>query len=339
MREAAATAPGGRRTVAASVPMREAFHLAGRYAAAGLPLLIVGETGTGKEVVARHAHGLARPRRSFVDVNCGALPRDLVEGLLFGFRRGAFTGAAADTAGLIEEADQGTLFLDELCSLAPEAQAKLLRVIETGEVRRLGDAASRRAAPLVMAAMQDEQAEGSSRQHLRSDLYYRLAVGVIRLLPLRERRADILPLARAYASEHGGELDAGAGRVLLAYHWPGNVRELIAVVRRALIAAEVPRLTAEQVARAIESGAQRGALEYRAARPRLSDLSEVGERCRWNVAAMCGELGTSRATLYRRLRASGLTWRLAAAAEPRLVSHSDMRQPETETPSSCGAGA
>jgi DNA-binding NtrC family response regulator len=204
-----------------------------RAAAAPFSVLIEGESGSGKELVARALHHLSpRRERRFCDVNCAALPEDLLESELFGHAKGAFTGAMSDRAGLVEEADGGTLFLDEVADLSPRAQAKLLRVLQQQEVRRVGATLSRKVDLRVVSAanrdMRNEVAEGRFRQ----DLLYRLDVVRIRVPPLRERPEDIPVLAdhvwRAAAARVGSQatLTHGVMGALARYHWPGNVREL-----------------------------------------------------------------------------------------------------------------
>jgi sigma-54-specific transcriptional regulator len=217
--------------------------------------LIVGETGTGKEIVARHVHELSRRRgRPFVAVNCGALSETLVESELFGHERGAFTGAVASKRGWFESADGGTLFLDEIGDLPAPTQVKLLRVLQEREVVRVG---ARAAIPidvrLVAATNVDlEQAVGAGK--FREDLYYRLNVAVLELPPLRDRPRDVLPLAHHFLSVYRQRLGAGdvvfdprAEARLLTHGWPGNIRELENVVHHALLICRDNRVTAEDL--------------------------------------------------------------------------------------------
>jgi two-component system, NtrC family, response regulator AtoC len=206
-------------------------------------ILLCGETGTGKEVVAREIHLAAGSSRSpFIPVNCPAIPESLIESELFGHRKGSFTGAVEHRAGYFELADGGTLFLDEVADLSAAAQAKLLRVLETRMVRRIGDSKEKavelRVVAASNAALKDRVAKGT----FRADLYYRLNVFAIDLLPLRERRLDILPLAEHFLTGYGetrrrrfaGFTDEAADR-LSAYDYPGNARELRNIVERAAI--------------------------------------------------------------------------------------------------------
>jgi len=207
-----------------------------------LPVLILGESGTGKDVLARAVHRWSRLSGEFVAIHCGAIPRDLLESELFGHARGAFTGAAGDKPGLIEAADGGTLFLDEIGEMGPEAQMKMLRVLESGEVRRLGDLKPRRVSlRLVAATHRDLEAEIAAGR-FRLDLYHRIRGVVVRLPPLRERRGDIPLLAARFLGEAGGgELlwRSDAIARLVALPWPGNARELRASVLQAAHLARV----------------------------------------------------------------------------------------------------
>jgi DNA-binding NtrC family response regulator len=217
-----------------------------RAARTPFPVLLLGESGVGKELAARTIHAASpRRHRRFVAVNAAALPDDLLEAELFGHARGAFTGAVGDRAGVFEEADGGTLFLDEVGDLSPRAQAKLLRVLQDGEVRRLGEAGCRRVDVRVIAATNADLEDAVAARRFRSDLYYRLAVLCVRIPPLRERRDDIPALvahlwhdcARRAGSE--ARLHPAVVDRLQAHHWPGNVRELQNVL--AGLAVEAPR--------------------------------------------------------------------------------------------------
>ncbi|WP_085316092.1 sigma-54 interaction domain-containing protein [Derxia lacustris] len=205
--------------------------------------LIIGETGTGKELIARHIHALsARNQGPFLAVNCGALSETLVESELFGHEKGAFTGAFAAKAGWFEAANGGTLFLDEVGDLPLHLQVKLLRVLQEREVVRLG---ARRPVPIdvrLIAATNTDLERAVCAGQFREDLYYRLRVAHLALPALRERRGDILPLARYFIDEYGRRMNYGETRlaaeaesVLLAHDWPGNIRELENVIHHALL--------------------------------------------------------------------------------------------------------
>ncbi|WP_083411766.1 sigma-54 interaction domain-containing protein [Janthinobacterium sp. 1_2014MBL_MicDiv] len=222
---------------------RQLHELIERIAPSEATVLITGETGTGKELIARHVHGLSgRAEQPFVAINCGAFSETLVESELFGYERGAFTGAQQGKPGWFETASGGTLFLDEIGDLPLAMQVKLLRVLQEREVVRLG---ARRAIPIdvrLIAATNVDLAEAVRAGRFREDLYYRLQVIGLPLRPLRERPGDVMPLTRhfmaIYAQRlHLGEVELGADaqQALLAYPWPGNIRELENVIHRALL--------------------------------------------------------------------------------------------------------
>jgi len=227
----------------------EVRRLAAQVAPTDLTVLISGESGTGKELVAGEIHRRSqRAERNFVRVNCAAITEPLFESEFFGHRRGSFTGAISDRVGRFGEAEGGTLALDEIGVLKPEMQAKLLRVLETGEYQVVGESRTRWADVRIIAITNEDIAARVKEGSFRRDLYYRLNVFPIRVPPLRERRADIpdlaayflkrarLPLGRP-ADLEGNPFDADAGAVLLEYPWPGNVRELRNVMERASILA------------------------------------------------------------------------------------------------------
>ncbi|HDS1681148.1 TPA: sigma-54-dependent Fis family transcriptional regulator [Pseudomonas putida] len=206
-------------------------------------VLIIGETGTGKELVARHIHNLSGRRNGpFIAVNCGAFSESLVEAELFGHEKGAFTGALAAKAGWFEEANGGTLFLDEIGDLPLPIQVKLLRVLQEREVVRLG---SRKSIPInvrVLAATNVQLEKAINAGHFREDLYYRLNVVTLQLHPLRDRPGDILPLARHFIRSYSERLGYGpvelspkAQAKLVEYSWPGNIRELENVIHHSLL--------------------------------------------------------------------------------------------------------
>jgi sigma-54-specific transcriptional regulator len=213
-----------------------------RVAQSDATVLVIGETGTGKELVARHIHRCSGRSGPFLAVNCGAFSETLIDAELFGHEAGAFTGAGQARAGWFEAANGGTLFLDEIGDLPLPLQVKLLRVLQERQVVRLG---SRRTIPLdvrLVAATNVELHRAVEAQHFRADLYYRLSVASLNLPPLRARPGDILPLARHFMSVYAGKLmfkgpvlSAEAQSALLAYAWPGNIRELENVIHYALI--------------------------------------------------------------------------------------------------------
>lgn len=239
---------GGHRTgemLGNSVAMHKVFDTVSRIAATDMDVLITGETGTGKELVARMIHRQSsRNGERFVPVDCGALPEELLESELFGHERGAFTGAHTRSPGLLEFADKGTFFLDEIGHLPQRLQAKLLRTLQERRIRRVGGNEEIAVDVRVLAATSVDLDEAIRNQRFRTDLYYRINVARVELPPLRERRDDIPLLAAHFANQHAPEIgckqvefDQDALSILCEYHWPGNVRELQNAVRRALVMA------------------------------------------------------------------------------------------------------
>jgi DNA-binding NtrC family response regulator len=245
--------------IGVSERMRDLYWEMAEAGPSAAPVLIVGETGTGKELVARTLHRLsARKSRPYVAVNCAAMPEGLVESELFGHERGAFTGAAARAFGYFEQANRGTLFLDELSAMPLSQQSKLLRVLQEGSLRRLGGDAETAVDVRVIAATNVDPAEAIEDGMLRADLYYRLSVFVLRVPPLRERSGDAVLLAERFArniadvrGENPKQLDREAAEALTRYSWPGNVRELRNAIERALILAKGNRITLDELPAAI----------------------------------------------------------------------------------------
>jgi len=308
--------------VGASRAIDELRALIARVAPTDARVLITGESGTGKELVASAIHRQsARASRPFVCVNSAALPRDLVESEMFGHERGAFTGATERRLGRFELADGGTLLLDEVGDLSAEAQAKLLRVLETGQIERLGGERPVTVDVRVLAATNRDLAGLASEGRFRADLLYRLTVVPIDIPPLRERPEDVAPLVQHFLVRQEGRLgrpirmDPGALSLLAAYPWPGNVRELANVVERLAILATSPAITADDVARVIPPGGAGPAADEPWRDVALADTVDRFERTliaralsvtRGNVADAARRLATDRANLYRRMRRLGL---------------------------------
>ncbi len=233
---------------------RRLAELARRVAASDCTVLIAGESGTGKEVLARFIHRTSpRAARPFVAVNCAAIPENMLEAMLFGYERGAFTGAHASYAGKFEQAQGGTLLLDEITEMPLGLQAKLLRVLQEREVERLGGRLPVALDVRVLATTNRNLRAEVAAGRFREDLYYRLNVFPLSTAPLRERRDDVLPLAmrlltaRCRPGARIPALSADAAQVLLTYPWPGNVRELDNVMQRALILATEPLIQPEHI--------------------------------------------------------------------------------------------
>ncbi|HEY2027643.1 MAG TPA: sigma-54 dependent transcriptional regulator [Myxococcales bacterium] len=225
--------------VGRSEGMLQVYKTAARVAATDATVLVQGESGTGKELVARAIHtASARSGGPFIAVDCGAIAEGVLESELFGHARGSFTGATGARRGLFEEASAGTLFLDEIGDIGPRVQGQLLRVLQEGEIRRVGESAPVKVDARVVAATNKDLMEAVKAGRFREDLFYRLNVVTIRIPPLRERREDVPLLAEHFASRHAGArgatLTTEAREALLAWDWPGNVRELENAVARAL---------------------------------------------------------------------------------------------------------
>jgi len=226
--------------IAESPAMREVLEMAKKVAGSTFPVLIIGESGTGKELVARTIHGSsARVDESYVVINCGAIPENMIESELFGFEKGAFTGAHARKPGLLEIAHQGTLFLDEIGDMPLPLQVKLLRVIETGCFYRLGGTREMKVDVRVLSATNKNLKTEIEKGAFRQDLYYRISALNIVLPPLRDRQEDIVPLIKHFQSRDPAfkqkTFNDEALNILSAYAWPGNVRELQHVVHRVLL--------------------------------------------------------------------------------------------------------
>jgi DNA-binding NtrC family response regulator len=301
--------------VGSSAAMREVQKAIGMLADTDATVLITGETGTGKEVVARaiHRHG-PRAGRAFVAVNCAAIPGELLESQLFGHTRGAFTGAIADRAGSFREADRGTLFLDEVGDMDLALQAKLLRVLQDRVVTPLGG----RPVPVdvrILAATHHDLARAVAEGKFREDLFYRLGVVPLALPPLRERLADIVPLAEHFLALAPGQkrLSAPAAARLMAHPWPGNVRELRNAMERVAVLSRRPVIGAEdfdflQAAPAagapvdwLEGELPQAVARLEAAMIRRALLAAAGNR-----AEAARRLGIHRQLLYEKLRRYGI---------------------------------
>jgi len=314
--------------VGASPAMEELRALITRIAPTDARVLITGESGTGKELVASSIHRQSgRAGRSFVTVNSAAIPRDLVESELFGHEKGAFTGASERRLGRFELADGGTLFLDEVGDLGQEAQAKLLRVLETGVIERVGGEKPISVNVRVLAATNKDLTRATREGKFREDLLFRLNVLPVQIPPLRERAEDVAPLVRHFLARQAGRLgrpltvDTGALQLLTRYRWPGNVRELANLVERLAILAASDTLTADAVIRVLPpDGVAAPAADGTAGGAAgpvmpLADALDSYERqliaaalsaAAGNVADAARRLATDRANLYRRMRRLGL---------------------------------
>jgi transcriptional regulator with GAF, ATPase, and Fis domain len=331
---------GFRRVIGESAPWRKVLTQATQVASTDTTVLLLGESGTGKEVVARFLHR-GSPRRDgpFVALNCAALPEQLLEAELFGYERGAFTGATQSKPGQLEQASGGVLFLDEVGEMSMPAQAKFLRVLQEREFQRLGGTRVLRTDTRIVAATNRDLQKATANGQFREDLFYRLNVFAIRLPALRERRDDILPLTQAFLTEFGrafanppAGLSQAAKRGLVDYHWPGNVRELRNILERAAILCDGGLITDEHLALPL---APIGARSSPAGPPATVPEPPIGpadgqpidagdtpgrdlqsmertmieqalQKARFNKSKAAKELGLTRHQLYIRMRRHGL---------------------------------
>jgi len=302
--------------VAKSRAMRDVLELAERVAGVDTTVLLTGESGTGKELLARLIHDRSRRAKGpFVAVNCGALPEPLLESELFGHVRGSFTGAVADKKGLFEEAQRGTLLLDEVGETPPAIQVKLLRALQQREIRRVGATAPIKVDVRVLAATNRNLEQAAARREFRRDLYYRLNVINIAIPPLRERREDIIPLARLFLDRYARAqereiraISAEALNVLTAYAWPGNVRELENVIERAVVLTTRDRITVADLPPALSAAGPGPAVGDLAGPLSLKELERRAilaalERQKGNRTRAAKDLQISLHTLWRKLKA------------------------------------
>ncbi|MGH8099757.1 MAG: sigma-54-dependent transcriptional regulator [Chthoniobacterales bacterium] len=308
--------------IGTSQKMQQVYSLVNKVADTDSTVLIVGESGTGKELVARGLHfNSNRQHHPFVAINCSALPENLLESELFGHKKGSFTGAVADKRGLFEEANLGTIFLDEVNSMAPQLQTKLLRVLQEREVRRVGDNKSSPVNVRVVGATNEALVPKLKDGTFREDLYYRLAVIPVEIPPLRERLEDVPLLVNHFlqkqASSAGAEpikIDPEAVDILGHYSYPGNVRELENAIERACALCEdhliLPSDLPPHIVSEAKGGKAHEELEKMPLGEKLDDYIQQQERryieatlahCRGSREKAAGMLGISMATLYRKI--------------------------------------
>jgi DNA-binding NtrC family response regulator len=303
--------------------MRQLAELIERVAPSMAAVAIFGESGTGKELVARAVHQRSpRNEKTFVPVNCAAISRELIESELFGHEKGAFTGATNMRKGAFEEADGGTLFLDEIGELSLDLQAKLLRALESGEIKRVGASRPMNVDVRIVAATNRDLLRQAAEGRFREDLYYRLCVFPLTLPPLRSRRGDVEALAEHFLKQFSPKgqlvkLSPEALNKLQNHGWPGNVRELRNVVHRALLMRKGAAITAEDLSFDVASAKDLGLrLPDFPAGTTLDQMMQTAERLviehalrRYdhNRERVARELGVARSTLFKRLKDWGLT--------------------------------
>jgi DNA-binding NtrC family response regulator len=304
------------RLIAESKTMQPVLQIMDRVGPSDANVLITGEHGTGKEVVARWLHGVSdRAEHALVAVNAGGFSEGVFESELFGHVKGAFTDAKSDRVGCFELADQGTLFLDEIANITPHQQARLLRVLETGEIQRVGSSKIRKVDVRVLSATNADLQEAVREGRFREDLLYRLNTVELHLPALRERREDIPALAhhflRLEAAHYDKRLEGfseDAMAALVRHQWPGNVRELEHAVERAVLMARGARIEAADLAlRARGAGGEAGMEELTLEAAERVLIEKALERFEGNVSKAAAALGLSRSALYRRLQAHDIT--------------------------------
>ncbi|GMR05243.1 MAG: PEP-CTERM-box response regulator transcription factor [Thermodesulfobacteriota bacterium] len=295
--------------------MQEIFATVRKVATTDVPVLVTGQSGTGKELVASAIHSNSlRSKNPFIPINCGAIPENLIESELFGHEKGAFTGAHIQRSGKIELADGGTLFLDEIGELPTPLQVKLLRFLQDYKIERVGGREILDMDVRIIAATNKDLKEMIAEGRFREDLYYRLAVIELMLPPLKERGEDILLLARAFVQKFSPEgtkprpLSEEAVDAMYAYDWPGNVRELENKIRRAITLAEGPVLTASDIGLEAPEGSA-DSLDLRQAREKVEKrvINKAILKHNYNISKAADELGLTRPTLHHLIKKYDIT--------------------------------
>ncbi|MEO0102157.1 MAG: sigma-54-dependent Fis family transcriptional regulator [candidate division WOR-3 bacterium] len=299
-----------------SEKMLEIFSLLRKIITTDVNVLIYGESGTGKELVAKAIHYSSwRRKKKFVPIYCGSLPESLLESELFGYKKGSFTGALSDKKGLIEEADGGTLFLDEVVDIPLSVQAKILRFLQEGEIRRIGEGEPRKVDCRIIAASNRDLKEEIKKKTFREDLFYRLNVLTITLPPLRERGEDSILLAKYFVEKYGEKfnkpiqgISPSALNLIRTYPWPGNVRELENAIARAVSLAEGEIIKPEDLKLEISAkeGKQDESLKMTLRATEREKIIAAIRRCGGNKSEAAKILGISRRTLYYKMDELGI---------------------------------
>ncbi|MSQ00683.1 MAG: GAF domain-containing protein [Myxococcales bacterium] len=305
------TSQGG--IIGASAPMKEVFRVLKRVGPSDLSVLVLGETGTGKELIAKELHRLSpRAAKSFVSINCGAIPEHLLESELFGYKKGAFTGAVADKVGRFEAADGGTIFLDEIGEMPMQLQVKLLRVLQERTIERVGDVRSRPLDIRVISATNKHLDEEIKHGNFREDLFYRLNEVTVQLPALRERGDDILLIAQylltKYAEQYGARargFSAGALNLLKSYAWPGNVRELENRIKKAVIMTDKQQLVPEDLGVSVGSAEAIRTLADAEEDFKMAYIKKALDQNGWNKAQTARILDVDPRTIFRYIEKFG----------------------------------
>jgi DNA-binding NtrC family response regulator len=308
---------GCREFVGVSPQIMNVFELLEKVIPTRSNILILGESGTGKGLVAEVVHcNSQRKDRPFISINCSAIPENLLESELFGYRKGAFTGAASDKKGLITMADQGTLFLDEIGDMPLGLQAKILKVLETGEVFPIGETKSKFADIRLIAATNKNLEEQIQKGLFREDLYYRLNVIEVKIPALRERKEDIDVLARHFVEKYSREnnkkvlgITGGALEILFNYPWPGNIRELRNVIERAVVLSGGEKIDIGELPERLKTA--QGGKNVQTLKSKLElyeekIIKDALQANSWNKEEVARELDVDLATLYRKIKKLGI---------------------------------
>lgn len=305
--------------VAESEEMKSILQLISKVAKSDSPIMLQGESGTGKELLARAIHRFGRPDGPFIPINCSALPETLLESELFGYMRGAFTGATVNKKGLFEEAHGGTLFMDEIGDMSLATQVRLLRAIDLGEIRRLGSNTQVYVDIRLVTATNKDIDSLVEKGDFREELFYRLNVISIVVPPLRERRADILPLTEHFLKLYSSKMSKSVSRIapeacqfMLKYDWPGNVRELENAIERAVVLAQENMISLADLPFGVHARqpsilqrASRGQWDLK--RLEREHIFNILAECSWNHSQAADRLGIARNTLWRKLKKYGIS--------------------------------
>ena len=299
--------------IGSSGPMKDVFRLLKRVGPADVSVLVTGETGTGKELVAKELHRLSpRASKAFISLNCGAIPEHLLESELFGYRKGAFTGAVSDKIGKFEAAEGGSIFLDEIGEMPMALQVKLLRVLQERRIERVGDVTGRPLDIRVISATNKNLEEEVRAGNFREDLYYRLNEVSLRLPPLRERGDDVLLIAQSlltrFAEQYGARargFSAGALNLLRAYRWPGNVRELENRIKKAVIMTDRQQITPEDLGVSVGGGDTLQTLAEAEEEFKMGYIKRALDENGWNKAQTARVLDVDPRTVFRYIEKFG----------------------------------